>query len=313
MLKRVIDSCNYVAENSKDVKINYDNIESLIDELLVFNNKHYMLSNPFGIMDLEIKDLINFLLLYDSIDFCFWGTPKWKIEYENKEIDGGYALLCVMLNYYNNYKDKIFDVINNTREEELEKIFEGNVKIPLLTERIKILKSVSKIVTEKMDSNFYETIHNLYKDTELFNFIVENFPSFKDERTYNEQTIYFYKLAQLLTSDILHLRNYKEQLEVDYTNLVGCADYKIPQVLRSLNILEYSNELSLLVDNKELIPENNPYEIEIRANTLKVIDYIYNKLDKKIPRIDINDFIWLKGKTLDKDKKPYHLTKTTSY
>lgn len=313
MLKKVIDSCNYVAENSKDVKINYNNIEPLIDELSVFDNKHYMLSNPFGIMDLEIKDLVNFLLLYDSIDFCFWGTPKWKIEYENKEIDGGYALLCVMLNYYNIYKDKIFDVINSAREEELQKIFDGNVKIPLLAERIEILKSVSKIVTEKMNSNFYETIHSLSKDTELFNFIVEKFPSFKDERTYHEQTIYFYKLAQLLTSDILHLRNYKEQLEVDYTNLVGCADYKIPQVLRSLNILEYSNELSLLIDNNEQLVENSSYEIEIRANTLKVIHYIHNKLDNKIARIDINDFIWLKGKKLDKNKKPYHITKTTTY
>lgn len=313
MLKKVIDSCNYVVKNSKDVKINYDNIDHLIDELLVFNNKHYMLSNPFGIMDLDTKDLVNFLLLYDSIDFCFWGTPKWKIEYESKELDGGYALLCVMLNYYNNHKDKIFDIINNTREEELEKIFDGNVKIPLLTERVKILKSVSKIVIDKMDSNFYQSIYNLSKDTELFNFIVENFPSFKDERTYNEQTIYFYKLAQLLTSDILHLKNYKEQIEVDYSNLVGCADYKIPQVLRSLEILEYSDELSSVIDNKELLLQNSSYEIEIRANTLKVIDYIYNKLDKKIARIDINDFIWLKGKKLDKNKKPYHLTKTTTY
>ena len=50
---------------------------------------------------------------------------------------------------------------------------------------------------------------------ELFNIIVINFESFKDERIYDGTTIYFYKLAQLLTSDILHIREKLENKKVD--------------------------------------------------------------------------------------------------
>jgi len=33
--------------------------------------------------------------------------------------------------------------------------------------------------------------------------------------------------------------------------MIGRADYKIPQVLRQLGILEYSNELATLIDEEK--------------------------------------------------------------
>ena len=61
-----------------------------------------------------------------------------------------------------------------------------------------------------------------------------------------------YKLAQLLTSDILHIRELKENIKVDYSHLVGCADYKIPQVMRGLGILEYNRKLADIIDNRKV-------------------------------------------------------------
>ena len=135
----------------------------------------------------------------------------------------------------------------------------------------------------------------------------------KDERTYNNQTIYFYKLAQLLTSDILHIREQKEKIEVDYTHLVGCADYKIPQVLRGLGILVYDKELSELVDNKKGVEENSIYEVEIRANMIVAINLIKKELNDKVDAIDINDIIWSFSQDKTKKLLPYHLTRTLSY
>lgn len=40
---------------------------------------------------------------------------------------------------------------------------------------------------------------------------------------------------------------YNQNISVDYSNLIGCADYKIPQ---TLSIIEYNNELSRIVDQK---------------------------------------------------------------
>jgi len=44
-----------------------------------------------------------------------------------------------------------------------------------------------------------------------------------------------------------------------------------------------------------------------------VINYLWNKINRNIDRIDINDFIWSKGQDKTKKYKSYHLTRTTSY
>ena len=124
--------------------------------------------------------------------------------------------------------------------------------------------------------------------------------------------MYFYKLAQLLTSDILHIKELINGTKVDYSNLVGCADYKIPQTLRALGILKFNNDLSKIVDNKQLISENSKYEVEIRANTIAVISYINSKLENCCS-IDINDYLFLSSKTVKQIAKPYHLCKNKNY
>ena len=142
-----------------------------------------------------------------------------------------------------------------------------------------------------MNGNFYKFIKDINSDTELFNTIINNFKSFKDEREYNGKVIYFYKLAQLLTSDILHIREKLENISVDYSNLIGCADYKIPQTLRALGIIEYNKELSAIVDQRNELEISSKYEVEIRASQIVVIDYISNILINANP-IDINDFLF---------------------
>lgn len=102
-------------------------------------------------------------------------------------------------------------------------------------------------------------------------------------------------------------------MDVDYSHLIGCADYKIPQVMRCYGMLGFSDSLADRVDSKVEIEEGSKEEVEIRANTLKVIDYIYETLDRKYSRMDINDFIWLLGQDKSKMTKPYHRTLTKHY
>ena len=163
-----------------------------------------------------------------------------------------------------------------------------------------------------MNGNFYDTIKKYTKDEDLFNFIISNFECFKDERLYGDKEICFYKLAQLLTSDILHLREKLEKIQVDYSNLIGCADYKIPQTLRALGIVEYNEELTKIVDGKEQLEISSEYEVEIRASQIVVIDYIKKKL-KNVNSIDINDYLFVYSKKVKAIAKPYHLCRCTNY
>lgn len=314
MLDKILESCEFVVNNAKHVKINYNKANELIEELLNFDNTHYLTKVPYAVYDMSTKDIVNFLLVYDSIDFSFWGNPKWTIEANGKNLDGGIALLHCIFNLFNNRDSvDVFKELENMTLEEFKKLLKGNIDIPLLEERYKIITEIAKIVNEKMNGNFYEYIRSMSSDKEIFNVILCNFSSFEDTRTYKGKIIYFYKLAQLLTSDILHVIENKERKEVDYSNLLGCADYKIPQVMQGYGVLQYDNELSSLLESKTEIEENSAYEIEIRASMIVVINYLWNKINRSVDRIDINDFIWSKGQDKTKKYKSYHLTRTTSY
>ncbi len=309
MLENIIKSSKYVMDNAKYVKIDYDKLDDFIQNIDCKNLKFWLSNNPYNIFELGIDNIVNFLLYFEAIDYSFWGNPKWTIETNLGFKDGSDALLYSLLNYFKESKNIDFLSINL---EDFKHILKGNVEIPLIEERYNTLVEVSSIVNNKMNGNFYVAIKNIKKDTELLEFIISNFPSFKDERKYNGKTIYFYKLAQLLVSDILHLRELLENIEVDYSNLVGCADYKIPQTLRALEIIKYSPELEQIIDNKKEIKVSSEYEVEIRASTLVVIDYIKNKL-KGVSAIDINDYLFMFSKKVKTKAKPYHLCRNTNY
>ena len=310
MLDKIIKSCKYVANNSKSVKINETNLDKFIGKIKKVETEHWLDFSPYNLLDLPTETIINFLLVYEAIDFSFWGNPKWTINTENGKEDGSIALLYALLKYV---KEKNTTDFSNITKEEFKEILKGNIEIPLFEERYNIIRNVSNIVNEKMNGNFYTFIKDVTLDTELFEIIVKYFPNFKDERIYNNKKIYFYKLAQLLTSDILHIREQKENIKVDYSHLVGCSDYKIPQVMRGLEILEYSDKLSNIIDNKKEIEVNSEYEVEIRANMLVAIDLIKKKLENKVCAIDINDYIWSQGRNKTMELKPYHLTRNTNY
>ena len=216
MLEKVIDSCKYVVDNAKYVTINYDKLNEFIATINCKELKHWLSNNPYNILKLGIENVINLMLLFESIDYSFWGIPKWTINTDLGEKDGSDALLYAMLKFV---KDRKLEDLYNISYEEFKLMLKGNVEIPFLKERYETLIQTSKIVKEKMNGNFYKYVYSIHSDIELFEVIIDNFPSFKDERKYDEKTIYFYKLAQLLTSDILHLREKIENIKVDYSHL----------------------------------------------------------------------------------------------
>ena len=309
MLDKIKNSCKYVVENSQHVKIDYSKLDDFIANIDCNNLKNWLLYNPYNLLDLDIETLVNFLLVFESIDYSFWGQPKWTIETEDGLKDGSDALLYDMLKYAKKLGNATF---NDVSFNEFRNILKGNIEIPFLEERYKTISEINEIVNKKMSGNFYKYIKNITSDTELFNLIINNFESFKDERIYDGKVIYFYKLAQLLTSDILHLREEIEKITVDYSNLIGCADYKIPQVLRALGITEYDKELSYMVDNKKEIEISSKYEVEIRASQIFVLGYIKNRLNS-FKSVDINDFLFNYSKKLKNIVKPYHLCINKNY
>lgn len=309
MLDDVKSTCYYVMKASKYVNIDFEKIDQFIAKIDCNNLKNWLLYNPYGLLELDIETIVNFLLVFEAIDYSFWGSPKWSIETKDGTKDGSDALLYAMLMYVKENESTDF---SNVSFDEFKQILQGNVEIPFLKERYETVVKISKIVNQKMNGSFYQYVKDVTSDENLFEIIVTNFESFKDERIYNGRTIYFYKLAQLLTSDILHVREHLEKIDVNYSHLKGCADYKIPCVLRALDIINYKDELSSIVDSKKEIDISSMYEVEIRASQIVVINYIKSKL-VNVAAIDINDFLFLYSKKIKEKVKPYHLCRNTNY
>ncbi len=315
MLKKILPSCQYVVDNSKDVKINYKKLDEFAQEIRQQpSSRHWLQGSPLRMLDFDTEVIVNLLLVFHAMGFSFWGNPKWTISTKQGDIDGSFALLFRTIEKQNS--DSEFFKFKNLRHistEQLAKLLEGNIEIPLFKQRLSNLRKLATVIEEEMSGSFYQHTKEIANDVDLFELIVKSFDFLDDQTIYNQRPVYFYKLAQLLTSDVLRVRLLKEDMTIDYSHLVGCADYKIPQLLRALEIIEFSQDLARLVDSKTEIASNSPQEIEIRANTIVAINEISHATDNQICPMDVNDLIWLKSQDKSKKFKPYHLTRSVFY
>jgi len=318
-MNKILESTKRVVDQSKHVSIDRKGVAEFSKNFHHGNVSHWLSSAPFSFADLNKEEKLAFLLVFNSISFSYWGNPKWTIEYRAKEYDGSWAMIACLHRALDEGVP-ILDTGYRARitKEEMANIFRGSVEIPLLEERWKITKGVSKILLEKFGGSFTDLVKKAGRDaTKLLDLILESFSSFDDSSTYNGQPVFFYKRAQLLVSDIYQLfggEGYGDLSNVD--QLTACADYKLPQVLRKLSILNYSGDLAEKVDNKIEIAKDSEEETEIRANAIWGVEFIRQELSRigqEVMPIGINDHLWLMSQNKLSDDKPYHLTRTTAY
>ena len=139
MLDKIKNTCQYVVCNGKYVKINYNKLDNFINNIDSNNLKNWILYNPYNILELDIETLINFLLIFESIDYSFWGQPKWEVYTDDGIKDGSDALLYIMLKYVK--ETKTTDLSKMTIEE-FSQLLKGNTEIPLLKERYKTRRNL---------------------------------------------------------------------------------------------------------------------------------------------------------------------------
>ncbi len=303
----------YVVKNSKYVKINNDRLDDCIKALGKPNYIHW--SKELSI-DLNEEEWILLAFIIESMNFCFWKKPKWKIEYNGEEMSGSNALFYSIINEVENNPNFLnIDYLYSMTQGDFKKIFKTiNGEIPLFKERYNNFREVIQYI--KNNKNFYNEIYSIKKDKDLLQFIVSNFSSFDDKSIYKGKTIHFNKRATLLTNDLFYLSNKIRNNLGNVNNLSGCADYGIPRTFRDYGILEYSPELSDKVDNEIEIPHNSEMEIEIRANMLYVIEIMKQFFQDNaisINSVELDNLIWLLGKN-NKDRKSIaHHTITIYY
>lgn len=313
--KVIVDSIYYVVNHSNYAFINKANISSVLPLLTGTRKTSWLNSDILDLSKLNEEQIILYFLLCESFNFCFWDSDiKWKIEFHGEWYSGSYGVFYAVAKAIENGKLSLdVSCLEKLTMEDLDDIFYGTTSIPLLRERFAILQG---LVCELKNISSLTKLFDVSTDIELLDRIVNTFHNFRDISLYHGKEVYFFKRAILLVGDLsLNVDSISKKIK-DNNQMLGCADYKIPQVLRHFGILEYSKELSLLVDNKQEVPKNSDMEIEIRANMLYCIELIKEALvsqGKDLNSIEIDNALWLLSKNPSVKDRPHHLTKTTNY
>jgi len=55
-------------------------------------------------------------------------------------------------------------------------------------------------------------------------------------------------------------------------------DYRVPQILRQVDILKYSPELENFIDTEQEMQYSSVFEVEIRAATVEAVELMFEEI-----------------------------------
>src|ERR1700693_770005 len=322
----VLDSLRPVVENSREVRTNIGKIVEVAGWMGYEELPLPEFTLPFGVGAGDTKEAIDFVLVADSIDTAFTDFStheKFQVDFAGQhwsDSDAEFACLKRALDAGKPILDGKY--LAKISRNELDEIFAGNMKMPMLDEKLAVLHQVGAVLADKYDGRFHKFVQacspRLYdRGNGLIERMVKEFPRFNDVSEFEGHEIKFYKLAQLgvwMLYSTLH-KSGKLRLD-DPEKMTAFADYIVPVALRLLGVTSYSPELENAINSHQLIARDSRREIEIRAQCLYATALLAEEVNKLrgpkeqviIPQIDAR--LWTHYHTTS---WPHHLTQTIMY
>ncbi len=311
-MRRVLESVRWVVEHAEHVAIDLDALRRSARELaqqpssFVWNGLHFRDGT---------ERTVQYLFVLDCLNFCFWPEPRWRY----REHDG-YRALATALKDAVERGDRILDAafLAHLDSATFQKILDGENDIPLLDERVKVLREAGAVLQERYNGQAARLVERAERSAvRLVELLAQDLSSFRDEATYRGRRVYFYKRAQIFCADLYGAFGGRSWGEfADIAELTAFADYKVPQVLRHLGVLRYSAELATKIDHREELPPGSMEEIEIRAHTIWAVELLKRELEKRgrpLRSFEIDWLLWNFGQCEEFRQRPYHRTRTIFY
>lgn len=231
-----------------------------------------------------------YLLVLDTINFCFWGGP------------GGYWLLA----------ERLRDVFQNgealTDPGRLAKITSARLgeligPVPMLEQRARALRELGR---HGLDGLIKKSAAGTARA------LAESLASYADVVEYDGRDVPILKRAQLLAAD---LHGAGVASFADLGELTCFADYKLPQTLRHFGALEYSEPLRRRIDGYEELTAGEPCEVEIRAGAVMAVERLRDELavrGRELRAAELDRILWELSQSLY-PVRPHHRTRTIFY
>jgi len=161
----------------------------------------------------------------------------------------------------------------------------------------------------------------------LVEIVVSNFPSYDDTAFFEvepgkPEKVFFYKRAQILAADIwacFENGSFGEFQDIDQITMF--ADYRVPQILAYFKILEYSDELTTVLTQNQLLPNGSRMEVEIRANSIWAVEVLRKEIlaqgvkIETLNAITLDFYLWDLAQEVKEEIRhtPVHKTRSIFY
>jgi Potential Queuosine, Q, salvage protein family len=322
----VLESVKYAVESSRDVQTHYDKIVDVASWMAYEELPMPEFTLPFGVGQSDTDQAIDFVMVADSIDTAFTDFThfeKFQVDYAGRHWwDSDAEFACIKRAVDNGVPFLDGNYLAKMTRADLDKVFQGNIEMPMLDEKLEVLHQVGQVLAQKYDGRFHNFVKScspkLYDNGNgLIDRLVKEFPRFDDVSMLDGHEIKFYKLAQLgvwMLYATLHPMG-KFRLD-DPQKTTAFADYIVPVALRLHGITSYSERLEAAINSHQLIPRDFRWEVEIRAHCIYATALLTEEINKLrppgmqviIPQIDARFWTHFHTTTW-----PHHLTRTIMY
>lgn len=310
-----------VAAAASHVRLHEGRIESVADWLSCEALGWPDLRSPV-IPEGNDGDTMDFIFLTASINFAFTDFTSHVVfttEYGGAERSDSDAMMaCLKRAYDGGLPILEGSYLAGAGRKDLERIFSGNIEMPMLDERVAIFNAIGETLEKVPGGRFHRFLEAGPRRTAAaLEALVEAFPSFRDESPYRGRRVPFQKRAQLLLWQLhARFRGGGYWALEDPERLTIFADYIVPLALRVLGITSYTDALERAVRERRLIPKDSEEEVEIRAMAIWACHLLTRAVNERRPAdrrvIDavIDARLWTH---YHESHRPHHLTVTTAY
>ncbi|KAI0765687.1 hypothetical protein BD413DRAFT_494657 [Trametes elegans] len=257
---------------------------------------HLCPAEPFAWDDPSTRACLDWIFLISSLNFSFWseleGQPgrygvEWREGWDSERIvvHTGYWSLVAAVDraleegipitdptfyaFESRCPDEVFEHVFRPAAQSIE-------GIPLLRERIAILRKNGSILCERFGGSFYgfiDAFRSRYGDRgtalQLVKMVTDAFPSFRDETVYRGRRDMGWVLPALVRrpASALPRRGAIHELTM-------FADYRVPQILHHLRILSYPPALVKLLNAHTPFASGSQEELSVRAASIVGVERV---------------------------------------
>jgi hypothetical protein len=232
-----------------------------------------------------------YVLVLDTINFCFWPGRGgyWRLA---EGIRDGFLAGEPLWDH---------DVLAALTAERLAR-WTGD--LPLMEERVTALREVGRLgdPIALVEATAVDTARGL----------AARLTSFADVAAYEGREVPFLKRAQIAAADLAGAGAADFH---DLAELTCFADYKLPQALRHLGVLVYSDQLARQVDDWRELAAGERAEVEIRAATVVAVERLRESLAERgrpLRSFEVDWLLWDYAQGLY-PVRPHHRTRTVFY